>query len=123
MHTFSEFEVFLTRYHPTNMDQIEAALQDLKLQDTKNISATAKQYGVQRSTLSRRFHRITNSAQAKHQEQQLLNDQQEQDLVNYINKLTEKGLPPTVSMLRNFARDIASREPSKTWSQRFCKKY
>jgi hypothetical protein len=36
------------------MDSIEAALQDLKLQDTKNISTVAKLHGVDRSTLSRR---------------------------------------------------------------------
>ena len=43
-----------TRYYLTNMDAIEAALKDLKLQDGENISTIAKLHGVNRSTLSRR---------------------------------------------------------------------
>ena len=35
-----------TRYYSTNIDVIEAALEDLKLLDTKNISIVAKLYRV-----------------------------------------------------------------------------
>ena len=98
------------------MDAIEAALEDLKLQDKKNISAVAKLHGVERSTLSRRWNGVTNLAKMKHQEQQLLSPQQEKDLVQYINKLTETGIPPTTAMVRNFARDIAGKRPGNSWS-------
>ena len=56
----------LTRYYSTNMDAIEAALEDLKLQDTKNITTVAKLHGVDRSTLRRRFNRVTSPAKIKH---------------------------------------------------------
>jgi hypothetical protein len=55
-----------TRYYTTNMDAIELALKDLRLQDKTNISATARVYNVQRSTLSRRFNKVTNSAVVQH---------------------------------------------------------
>jgi hypothetical protein len=35
-----------TRYYSTNIDAIEAALEDLKLLDTKNISVVAKLHRV-----------------------------------------------------------------------------
>ena len=98
------------------MDAIEAALEDLKLQDTKNISAVAKIHGVDRSTLSRRWNGVTNPAKVYHKSRQLLHPQQEKDLVQYINELTEKGLPPTPAIVRNFAGDIAGKRPRKNWS-------
>ena len=55
-----------TRYYSTNIDAIKAALEDLKLLDTKNISVVAKLHKVQRSTLSRRWRGVTNLAKIKH---------------------------------------------------------
>jgi hypothetical protein len=74
------------------MDPIELALADLNLQDKTNISDTAKRYNVDRSTLSRRFNLVTKPATIQYQQQQVLTVQQEQDLVEYINRLTEKGI-------------------------------
>ena len=65
----------LARRYSTNMEPIETALAALKLQDKKNISACAKLYGVDRSTLSRRFNGVSNLAKVKHQKQQLLKPQ------------------------------------------------
>ena len=93
------------------MDDIDKALQSLQLQDNPNLSATAKQYHVNRSTLSRRFHGVTHSHVVKHQNQGLLSPAQEKSLVQYINKLTETGIPPTVSMVHNFVYDIAGKRP------------
>jgi membrane-bound lytic murein transglycosylase B len=98
------------------MDAIEVALEDLKLQHTKNITTVAKLHGVDRSTLSRRFNGVTGPAKVKHQKQQLLNPQQEKDLVQYVNKLTDNGIPPTTAMLRNFAGEIAGKRPGECWS-------
>jgi hypothetical protein len=109
-----------TRYYSTNIDAIELAIQDLRFLDKPNISATAKLYNVDRSTLSRRHREVTNPKPKCHEKEQLLGHQQEQDLVEYINKLTERGLPPTTAMVRNFAEQIAGRRPGNGWSQRFC---
>ena len=47
------------------MEPIEAALAALVLEDTKNISAVAKLYKVERSTLSRRFNGVNGPANMK----------------------------------------------------------
>ena len=114
MHTFIKIRVFTTPSYYITMDSITAAINDLKLQDKPNIAATAKRYEVERSTLSRRFRGVTESKDHANQELLLLSPQQEQVLVNYINKLTEIGLPPTVAIVRNFATNIAGKLPSKS---------
>ena len=116
MHAFLENASTSIRYYSTNIEPIEAALQDLNLQDKPNISATAKLHNVERSTLSRRWNGVTNSTQMKHQNQQLLQPQQEADLIKHINELTEKGIPPTTSMVCNFAKEFSRKEPGKNWS-------
>ena len=113
----------LTRNYSTNMDPIELALKDLKLQNTKNISAVAKLHGVDRSTLSRRFNGVTNPAKMQHEKQQLLSPQQEKELIEYIIMLTKRGTLPTTAMVRNFAGDIAGKLPGRCWSQRFCMRH
>jgi hypothetical protein len=105
------------------MDSIEAALEDLRLQDNPNIAATARVYNVQRSTLSRRFNGVTNPAKVANQNKQLLRPQQELELVEYINTLTKRGTLPTPAMVRNFAGDIAGRRPGRCWSHRFCTRF
>ena len=105
------------------MDSIDKAVQTLTLQDKPNISATAKSYHVDRSTLSRRFHKVSQSHQTKCQNQGLLSPQQERTLVQYINKLTETGIPPTPSMVHNFVYDIVQKHPGSGWSHRFCKRW
>ena len=102
------------------MEPIEAALESLKLQDVINLSATARQFNVDRSTLSRRWNKVTNPASMQHLKQQLLTPEQERELVKYINKLTERGILPTPSMVRNFAKDIGGVLPGRTWLSRFC---
>jgi hypothetical protein len=98
------------------MEPIEAALRDLNLQDKPNISATAKLHNVERSTLSRRFNGVATSTKMKHQNQELLTPQQQADLIQHINELTEKGIPPTTAMVHNFAKEISGKQPGKNWS-------
>ena len=123
MHTFLKFSLALIINNSTTMDDIDKALQSLQLQDKPNIAATAKEHHVNRSTLSRRFYGVTQSHAFKSQNQGLLLQAQEKALVLYINKLTDSGIPPTLAMVRNFVKDIASRWPRRSWSQRFCKRW
>jgi hypothetical protein len=50
---------------------------------------------------------------------QLLSPQQEIELVQYINELTEQGLLPTRTMIQNFASAVAAWACSKRWVSRF----
>ena len=97
------------------MEAIELALRDLRLQDKPNVSATARVYNVNRSTLTRRFHGDTNPARVVVQKSQLLHPQQEKDLVIFINKKTEQGIPPTTAMVRNCAEQLAKSRPGNSW--------
>lgn len=105
------------------MDSIDAALQELKLQDKPNISATAKAYNIDRSTLSRRFNGVAQSKTIQAENSRFLTPKQERDLVQYISTLTERGTCPTPAMVATFARDIAGKEPGRSWSHRFCKRH
>ena len=77
-------------------ERIVEAIADLETQDLPNIAATARKYKVDRSTLSRRFRDKTGSNQdATSYVRRQLTDIQEKTLIKYINKLSDRGLPPT----------------------------
>ncbi|KAI9046208.1 transposase [Aspergillus affinis] len=106
------------------MGSIEAALteiQSLKPGERLNYNKIAKKHGVHRSTLSRRHHGLQGSRQDQYENQQILNSQQYKELIKWINNLTERGLPPSQSMLRNFAKEITGNKPRKCWPNRFLK--
>ncbi|PVH91218.1 hypothetical protein DM02DRAFT_478523, partial [Periconia macrospinosa] len=88
------------------MDPIQAAITDiesLKSGEPFSYTAFATKYGVVRSTLIRRHRGITRPQQVKNSDQQKLTLEQELELVQYIKGLTERHLPPTREMIRNFA--------------------
>jgi Tc5 transposase DNA-binding domain len=62
---------------------------------------------VDPSNFSKPFRGVTGSKKAQYNNQKIL------ALIKWINQLTERGLPPTNSMLANFARDISDKEPGK----------
>jgi hypothetical protein len=62
-------------YNFTTMDPIDAALDALRLQSKPNYTQTAKEYGVERSTLSRRHRNITGSKADGYDNQSFLTKQ------------------------------------------------
>ena len=88
--------------------QMQLALDDLRSQSNPNYGATADRYkGVDRTTLRRRFEGTQVSrkvANAEHQ--QRLTMAQEEALISHINKLTDRGLPPTSQIVCNLAEEI-----------------
>ena len=88
-------------------DRIQAAIADLESQDRPNIAATARKYGVARETLSKRFRGKTGSNRdATSYDRKQLIDTQEETLIAYINKLNDRGFPPTPQILKNIAESI-----------------
>jgi hypothetical protein len=85
------------------MTPIEAALAAMAPEEDPNYAAAAAKYGCDRSTLSRRHRGVTGLKTDARGFKSLLSIQQQKDLVNYINKLTARGLPFTQSMVVNFA--------------------
>jgi hypothetical protein len=75
----------------------------------------AKDFKVDRSTLSRRHQGKQAPRAAKAVQQQKLNPQQEEELIIYIGELTEGGLPPTREMIKNFASAVAESDMGESW--------
>jgi hypothetical protein len=99
----------LTRYNSINIDAINAAINAIESREPGALflyCAVTKQFGVNCTTLSRRHCGALNTVAAKAEEQQLLSLQQELELVVYIERYTERGLPPTREMVRNFASAV-----------------
>ena len=105
------------------MDPINAALTTLELQDPPNYTQTAKEFNINRTTLSRRYRQITRARQDVTEMKSLLLIQQERTLLGYINLLTKHRLPLTPQMVRNFAFEISRITPKKNQVLRFIKHY
>jgi len=73
-HRTAKNRIFSKFNHALNMDQFEAALADLRLQDQPNISATAKYYKVNRSTLLKRFNGVQQLKEDGYESQRLLSN-------------------------------------------------
>jgi hypothetical protein len=78
----------------------------------------AKTFSCSRTTLARRPQGLARPRAEVSADQQLLSPQQEAELVRYIEGLTRRGLPPTRSMVQNFAEEVAEREVGEGWVTR-----
>jgi hypothetical protein len=108
------------------MGSLEAALTAIESQNPEesiNYSKFARDYNVERSTLRRRHQAISVPRKVKAINQRKLSTQQEQELIRYIKKLTERGLPPTRQMIQNFAACIAKTSVSMYWVDQFIKRH
>ena len=91
--------------------RIAAAIADLKSQDCPNIAATARKYDLKRETLSKRFRgEIGTIKDVNSYSRKRLTNTQEEVLIEYVNKLNDRGFPPTPQILKNIAESIA-KEP------------
>lgn len=107
------------------MDPIEAAIKAYKSQEQGEFLSyrkVAAQYGVVPSTLTRRHQGITQARAVTISTQRNLSHQQEAELLRYITRLTERGLPPTRLMIQGFASTIAKKQVSLSWVDRFTKR-
>ncbi|RMZ85692.1 hypothetical protein DV736_g6558, partial [Chaetothyriales sp. CBS 134916] len=104
--------------------RIDKALAELETQEKPNIAATAKRHGVARKTLSDRWHKKSGTIQdANSNVRQNFTDLQEDVLIEYINKLTDRGFPPTPQILKNIAESVVKRQLGVNWVARFCKRH
>jgi Tc5 transposase DNA-binding domain len=105
------------------MDQIDAAMAHLRAQKKPNYAAAARTYGVEPTTLRRRFLGLTRSrALANSEDRQLLNNVQEDTLLGYIDRLTDKQIPPTTQIIKNLA-EILGEPVGKNWPAGFVRRH
>ena len=109
----------------TTLDaRLELALADLRAQKKPNIMGTAKRYELAESTLRRRFSGEHISRRAAAGEYlQNLTFAQEEALISQINRMSERGMPPTSTIVRNLAEGIIQRPVGKNWTGQFVKRY
>jgi hypothetical protein len=105
------------------IDDAIAAIEALKPGEKLVYQKIADQFGVDRSTLARRHKRVQVPRETKDYNQQKLTQQQEEELVQYIEELTARYIPPTREMIANFASTVAQEPVSESWVTRFINKY
>jgi Tc5 transposase DNA-binding domain len=104
--------------------RIEAAIADLRSQKHTNFAATAKKWNLERTTLAKRFRGETGTIQeAVSYVRKQLTDTQEEALITYVNKLNDRGFPPTPQILKNIAESIGQTHLGRNWAARFCKRH
>jgi hypothetical protein len=103
----------------TAIDDAIAAIDSREEGASFSYRKVAAQFKVNRITLARRHQGLQATRAAKSQNQQSLSPQQELELVQYIEGLTERGLPPTRTMIQNFASSVVDKPVSSAWVSRF----
>ncbi|KJZ68852.1 hypothetical protein HIM_11755 [Hirsutella minnesotensis 3608] len=102
------------------MAPIDEALEFLKSCETVNYAKTARRFNCDETTLRRRHQGKQRSRQdADGLYKSRLSKQQERDIVAYNRKLSSRGIPPTLPMIKSFAQDMAKIEVGKDWPYRF----
>jgi hypothetical protein len=94
---------------------IDAAIAALRASDAPNISATAREFGIDRSRLSKLFNGVRTVRDTYITSMRFLSPEQDKRLLDIVVKLTRDGLPPTPKMVRQFALDISGKMPGKNW--------
>jgi hypothetical protein len=87
-----------------------AAIESLGEGEQFTYREIAHRYGVNRSILSRRHRGVQRSIEEYAVTRQLLSPYQEEGLVKYIIRLTERGLLPTKEMIQTFACKVVKKE-------------
>jgi Tc5 transposase DNA-binding domain len=104
--------------------RIAEAITDLQSQDRPNIAATARRYGIARKTLADRYNgKSTSNQEVNSYVRQQLTTTQEETLIEYVNKLNDRGFPPTPQILKNIAESIVKARLGPNWVARFCKRH
>ena len=97
-----------------NEEDIKAALAEIELSEDPNYREIARKFKLTHTTLLRRAKGLTRSrADFQSKINQNLNNAQERILIKQINRLTDRGIPPTSKMVKNFAKEMIRRGVKK----------
>ena len=107
-----------------NEEVLKQAINDLKSQKSPNFSTTARKYNLDRTTLTRRFKgEAVSYSEARSRSHKLLTNAQESILIEYIRKLSERGLHSTPRILENLVTELIRKPVGKRWIERFQKRH
>ncbi|EDU47870.1 hypothetical protein PtrM4_119560 [Pyrenophora tritici-repentis] len=103
----------------TAIDKAVKYLESLKPGEHFVYQKVADQFGCSRSALSRRWRGVSRDKTTSDGMKQALLPQQELELLQYIEELHIRGLPPTREMIQNFGSEICGNPVSMSWVERF----
>jgi transposase-like protein len=107
-----------------NEEAIQKAISDLNAQSSPNVARTAKKYGIVTSTLLRRFKGQTVCHHQAHSKSlQLLTIAQEEELIAYINKQSNRGIHLTPQILENLVVELVKHSIGSRWTRRFIQRH
>ncbi|PVH94401.1 hypothetical protein DM02DRAFT_191673, partial [Periconia macrospinosa] len=78
--------------------------------------------GVHRSTVWRRAKGKVGSIEQGYEKQRKIKKQDTKTVIAHVRELTERGLPPTKAMLRNFLQEISGEPVSREYVRLFIKR-
>jgi ribosomal protein S24E len=114
----------LNTHKRVNEEDMRKALAEIESSEAPDYAIIARKYGLMRSTLSRRARgQTTSRTEFQSQIHQCLTNAQERVLINQINRLTGRGIPPTSQMVKNFAEEMIGYTVGKNWVSQFCRRY
>jgi hypothetical protein len=100
--------------------RVESLFEDAREPGDKLLyRAAEKLFGMNKDTLRRRHQGKMRSNAMEAEDRKLLSPQQEIQLVQYIEKLTGHNIPPTQSIIKNYAAAVGKWEPGDVWVTRF----
>ena len=107
-----------------NEAAISAAIDDLRTQAVPNFLTISIKHQVDRKTLQRRFEGTSTSrSDAQLEAQGLLTKAQERVLVDRINTLSTRGIPPTPAFVENLVQELIKAFVGDRWISRFVKRH
>jgi hypothetical protein len=108
----------------TTMAPIDDAVAWLEAQEKANCAAAAIKFNLDRTTVWRHWNKISLSkAEATSIHYKLLTTAQEHEIIAYINRMADRGMPPTLSILRNIIREVVKGPVGHCYSYRFIQRY
>lgn len=103
--------------------QIQAAIAEKQADGSITLTALARKYNVNRSTLSRRLRNKTCSrTESVSRNKRNFSDIEEQELIAYMERLSNCGIYLTPRMLNNIAGRRLGRAVGRNWSARFVRR-
>jgi transcriptional regulator with XRE-family HTH domain len=107
-----------------NSGAIDKAIEVLRSQKTPKYAEVARKFNLSRHTLMRRFKGETlPRADAVSLHLKALTTVQERELITHLNRLSDRGIPPTVQITENIVFEILKRRVGHNWVYRFCHRY
>jgi len=106
------------------MADIDKAIEWLQSQEKANCAEAVRKFKIHPTTMWRRWYFYTVSrAEATSIHTKLLTTAQELELIKYINKLSDRGLPPTHQILENLVVEIVKHPIGENWTHNFVERY